>query len=138
MSVDPAFGINNFGKPKMYNETQTVANNILAMLFGKPGSIPSMPELGLYIQGQLFEFFDDINTDSLKNSLVEQCRYFDTYVQSEEFDIIKNTITNPVNGETSDILLIILPTQIQNTSKHFAIGMQKKGDGVVYNFTWLD
>lgn len=138
MPIDPAFGINNFGKPKMYNETQTVANNILALLFGKPGSIPSMPDLGMYIQGQLFEFFDDIDTDSLKSQLVEQCRYFDTYVQSNEFDIIKNTITNPVNGETSDILLIILPTQIQNTSKHFAVGLQKKGDSVVYNFTWLD
>lgn len=136
--IDPAFGVNNFGKPKMYNETQTVANTILSILFGKPGSIPSMPELGMYIQGQLFNFFDDINADALKNQLAEQCGYLDVYIQSEEFDIIKETIEHPVTGEKSDILLIVLPTQIEDVSKRFVIGMEKRGDSVVYNFTWLD
>ena len=40
MAIDPAFGLNSFGKPKMYSETQTLANNILTVLFGKPGSFP--------------------------------------------------------------------------------------------------
>lgn len=136
--IDPAFGVNNFGKPKMYNESQTIANTILAILFGKPGSIPSMPELGMYIQGQLFNFFDSIDTDMLKSQLAEQCSYLDPYIQSEEFDIIKQTIQHPVTGDMSDILLVVVPTQIEETSRRLAIGLEKRGDNIVYNFAWVD
>lgn len=122
----------------MYNESQTVANTILAILFGKPGSIPSMPELGIYIQGQLFNFFDTIDTDVLKTQLAEQCNYLDIYIQSEEFDIVKQTIVHPVTGEASDILLVVIPTQIKETSQRLAIGLEKRGDNVIYNFAWID
>ena len=44
--IEPSFGVDSFNKAKYKNETEAIANSILAVLFGKPGYFPSMPELG--------------------------------------------------------------------------------------------
>ena len=58
--VDPAFGKNAFNSPKYYNETQTAANNILTILFGRPGFYPSIPDLGMDITTLLYIAVDFI------------------------------------------------------------------------------
>lgn len=136
MSIDPAFGINNFGKQKMYSESETLANNILTVLLGKPGSFPSIPSLGMYVQGVVIQPYDQIDTDSLKNELVTQCAQFKGVVQGGEFDVMKTTTKNK-DGDTIPVILFIIPTQIKGVGNRLAIGISTDSGATRFNFSWL-
>ena len=60
-SVDPAYGVNDFNETKVLSESQTLINNILMILFGKPGFYPSIPWLGMDIYQYLYSFEDGID-----------------------------------------------------------------------------
>lgn len=137
MAIDPAFGLNDFGKPKMYSETQTLANNILTVLFGKPGSFPSMPELGMNIQNTLYNHYDDFDEESVKSELTDQCSYFSDVISSGEFDIIKSSTTDK-DGLEKPLILFIIPTVIKDVSNRLAVGIVIGDNGITYNFAWLD
>ena len=62
-SVDPAFGVDSFNRPKVLSETETIVNNILFILFGKPGSYPSIPSLGMDIEQYLYLFEQSVSDD---------------------------------------------------------------------------
>lgn len=138
MPVDPAFGVSSFGEPKVYSETETLANNILAVLFGKPGSIPTMPNAGMYIQDLVMQMEDEINTEEIKASLVNQCSDFKSVVNTGEFDVTKRSFTDPKTGVTSPLLLIVIPTQIKHVSRSLVIGIRKSGNTITYNFSWVE
>lgn len=137
MAIDPAFGLNNFGKAKLYSESETLANNLLTVLFGKPGSYPSIPSLGMYIQGMLYDSYDDLEEDELKSQLIEQCSYFDEVVTSGEFDIQKTT-TKTKDGYEVPFVKIIIPTVIKDVSNRFAVGILMNNGNISYNFQWVD
>ncbi len=137
MSFDPAFGTSNFGTPKSYSETETLARNILAVLFAKPGSYPTMPNFGMNIPDLVMSFYDDIDESELKNELVSTCSSFTQVVKNGEFDIIKSVLKDTNNVDTP-VLLIKIPTIIKKTSKSLLIGVMQSGKQVKYNFTWAD
>ena len=138
LPVDPAFGVSSFGESKVYSETETLANNILAILFGKPGSIPTMPNAGMYIQDLVMQLEDDINTDEIKATLVNQCSDFKSVVNNGEFEVVKKTFTDPKTGLLTPLLLIVIPTQIKKISRSLVIGIRKNGNTISYNFSWVD
>lgn len=133
MSVDPAFGVDNFLQAKYYNESETVANNFLTLLFGKPGFYPSIPDLGLDIQSRMYQNIDNAYIEGLKNEIKRQCSQLMDFVDDGSFSIqIKYVNTDPV-------LLIILPVIEKTYTKHFAVGIKTTDTGgVSYNFTWID
>lgn len=133
MAIDPAFGVNNFLQPKYYNESETVANNFMTLLFGKPGFFPSIPELGIDVQSLLYQYFDDIDIGSLKNEIINQCSAYMNYVIEEEFQIVKRFYKD------QPLLIFILPIQEKSTTRHFSVGITTSFDeGIRYNFTWTD
>ena len=137
MAIDPAFGLNSFGKPKMYSETQTLANNILTVLFGKPGSFPSMPELGMNIQDTLYSHYDDFDEETFKEELTDQCSAFDDVVSDGQFDIIKSSTTDK-DGLEKPLILFVIPTIIKEVSSKLAVGVIITDKGISYNFAWID
>ena len=133
--IDPKFGVNAFERGDYSNETQTVANNFLALLFGKPGYFPSMPELGIYIQSYVYQHYDDINTEAIKSRVVRQCDELMDWVNDGSFDVMK--VRNQKNG--SPMLLFKLPVQDRDVSKHFAVAITLgDNNSISYNFTWLE
>lgn len=135
MAVDPAFGINDFGAPKMLSETVTMKNNILAILFGRPGSYPSMPYLGMAIQDRMMTMFDTIDEESLKSELVQQCSHFKEVVQTGEFDVVKRV--EVVGTSRVPILGFKIPTIIKKESRSLVIKLESTEKGIQYNFKWL-
>ena len=132
--VDPKFGVNAFERGDFCNESQTVANNFLALLFGKPGFFPSMPELGIYVQSYIYQHFDEIDTESIKSKIITQCDDLMSWVNDGSFDVMK--VENQRNG--SPILLFKLPVQEKDVSKHFAVAVTLgDNESIVYNFTWI-
>ena len=73
IGYDTTFELNEFGKPRIRSEIEVVKNTILFILFCKPGQYPSLPHIGLDIQSLLYSYYDELNTDDLKNELATQC-----------------------------------------------------------------
>lgn len=137
MGIDPAFGTSNFGTAKMYSESETLINNILTILFGKPGAYPTLPNLGMDVPKLLLNLYDDIDEETLKNELVENCSSFKDVVQNGEFDVIKTTLKDKHANEVPSILFKV-PTKIKNVSKSLIIGISSSNKQIAYNFAWLD
>jgi hypothetical protein len=126
---EPSFGVNSFNQAKYKNETETIANAILNLLFGKPGYFPSMPNLGINIQSYLYGFWDELNVTHIKALIATQCQIFREYVDDGSLDVIKTEL----NG--SPILLIVIPVQIKNTVDSLAIGLKQDKNGELsYNY----
>lgn len=126
---DPTFGVNNFKQPKVLSVTQTYANNLLTILFGKPGFYPSQPTLGMDIEQYLYKYIDQINIAELKSKLIQQCSEFLPEIESGEFDIYKTMY----NGRP--LLLFKLPLIIDDKSLAMALGITVNAKGeMIYNF----
>ena len=69
--IDPTFSVNNFNKLKNLSRVQTTVSNMLMLLYGKPGFFPSIPSIGMDIKRYLYMFSDEINTNEIKNELIE-------------------------------------------------------------------
>lgn len=137
MAIDPAFGTNNFGTPKMYSESETLVNNILTILFGKPGAYPTLPNLGMDVARLVLTLYDEISEESLKNQLIYNCSHFNEVVKNGEFDVIK-TVLKDVNKNNVPTLLFKIPTIIKNVSKSLIIGISSTNRQISYNFAWMD
>lgn len=131
MAVDPQFGANVYNRAKVLNESQTIVNNILTLLFGKPGFYPSIPTLGMNISQYLYSFEDDFDVDFLKSQLALQCKDFIEQIRDGSFDIVKSTY----NGQP--LLIFVIPTIITNTKTNLLLGVtvNEKGE-FKFNFTF--
>lgn len=126
---EPGFGMNSFNKAKIRNETETVANAIINLLFGRPGYFPSMPDLGINIQQTIYMFWDEIDPDMIKAQIAVQCNAFKEYIDTNELDVIKSEY----NGQP--LLLVVIPIQTKNIKESLAIGItQDKQGNTVYNY----
>jgi len=129
MAVDPTFGVDNFNRPKVLSETETYVNNIMMLLLGRKGFYPSIPSIGMNIKDTLYEFFNDINTEEIKNELVRQCSDFLPEVNSGDFDVRKTMYKG------KPLLVFSLPV-IDDTNRNsvsLGITTNKYGE-LVYDF----
>ncbi len=127
--VEPAFGLNNFKQPKYYNESETIARSILALLFGRPGYFPSMPNLGIDIQEVLYMFWDDISPENIKARIMVQCSEFSSFIANGTLDVIKSSYKN------QPLLLIVLPIINKQKSSVLKIGITTDNKGaIMYNY----
>ena len=124
--VDPAFGVNEYGKPKMLTEDQTLVNNFLLLLLGKPGFYPSIPTIGIDIEQYLYTFIDDINLDELKAKIAVQCNDFLPAIREGNFDIQKTVMRDKI------LLVFTLPSVAK---KQTLLGVTTDGSGkVIFRF----
>lgn len=129
MAVDPDFGLDNFNQPKILNDSQTLVNNILMLLFMRPGSYPSLPHLGINIQQYLYKFFDEIDTNEIKAQIVAQCSDFLDTIQNGSFDVYKTTQNN------TPVLLLVLPVRVDDAVSSLVIGITLSNIGdLIFNF----
>lgn len=129
MPLNPTFSVNNYNKPKVLTEMESYVNDVLMLLFGKPGFYPSIPRLGMDIKQYLYSFEDDVNVEEIKATLVEQCEEFLPELQTGEMDVIKTEY----NGNT--LLIFKLPIIGDTNKNSAAIGIttNEKGE-LIYNF----
>lgn len=130
---DPAYGLDNFEKTRILSESQTIVNNFLTLLYGKPGFYPSVPTLGLDISQYLYNFTDDINTDAIKAAVAYQCPRFVKHVKDGTFDVVKRTYKD------QPMLIFILPALIAEQEKNIILGVSVNLKGeMVFNFNIED
>lgn len=130
---DPAYGVDSFNKPKILNQSETLVNNIMLVLSGKPGFYPSQPNLGMDISRYLYMLEDDINTNEIKSKLVEQCSDFMDSIRNGDFEVYVSTYEN------NPILIFQLPTMVDESYKELILGVTTSTTGeLVYNFEFED
>lgn len=94
IGYDGTFEMNEFNEPRIRSEIEVVKNTILYILFTKPGQYPSLPSIGLDIESKLYSFYDEINTEDLKEKLINQCNALGAYINSGMVDIRKQKYRN--------------------------------------------
>ena len=128
IGVNPTFGINDFNQPKILTETQTFANDIMMLLFGKPGFYPAIPTLGIDISRYLYMFDEDIDTESIKSELVRQCSQLGDAIDSDSFDIMVTEY------EERTMLIVIFP-DVSDDRNALALGITTGTNGdILYKF----
>lgn len=129
MPLNPTFSVNNYNKPKVLTELESYVNDVLMLLFGKPGFYPSIPTIGMDIKQYLYMFEDDINTEEIKTKLATQCNEFLPELSTGEFDVFKT-----VYNERS-MLIFKLPIVSDTNKNSAALGIttNEKGE-LIYNF----
>ena len=131
MPVDPQFGIDSYNRAKVLTESQTIINNIITLLFGKPGFYPSIPKLGMNIQQYFYSFEDDFDVNFLKAQLASQCKDFIDIIENGTFDIVKSTYNN------QPLLVFSIPLTITKTETNLLLGVTLTNTGEFrFNFTF--
>lgn len=129
INIDPTFSINDYNEPKMLSGKETYVNNIMMLLFGKPGFYPSIPSIGMDIQQYLYRFEDEINTEDIKSKLSVQCRDFLPEIQNGEFDVVLTTYNDRV------LLIFKLPIIDDTNNGDLVLGVTTNTAGeMIYNF----
>ena len=131
MPVDPTFEVDDYNRGKILNESQTIAYNILTLLFAKPGFYPSIPSLGIDITSYFYRFSDEDIVNEIKAKLVSQCSDFLPSVESEELYIEKT------DYKGQPMLVFVIPTIILDKRNELVLGITVADTGQMqFNFTF--
>lgn len=132
-SVDPVYGVNHFNQTKVLSESETLINNILMILFGKPGFYPSIPYLGMDIEGYLYMLEDEVNPVEIKAQLASQCREFLPNIKDGSMDVYTT------NYKDHLMLIFELPILIDTVETVLSLGVTVNDKGeMVYTFVAND
>ena len=135
-----SLSLDGFGRQKVLNEKDTVAQQILNLLFMKPGHLPNMPHLGIDINQYLYSQEGELNTSDLQAKIVGQCTELMpylingdvtvTFTENEGIQIL--LIGIPVTIDGDELLIVgLTPTEGSNGLKGAS------STNVVYEFTKL-
>lgn len=133
MSVDPVYGVNDFNRPKVLAEDETYVNNLLMILFGKPGFYPSIPYLGMDVGSMLYMFEDEINVDKIKTDLAYQCLDFLPLIDNGDLDVVVTTY----KGRTMIIFQLPIIYKKKTTTLTVGVTLNDKGQ-LIYQFEEVD
>ena len=132
---EPAFGLDKFRKPLVYEDWEVVAQSILIVLFGRPGFYPSIPQLGIHIQDYMNERLDMIDTDELRGKLMYQLSIISDLIQTDDIKIV----TKKLVGYNSPALIIFIPIYKGEDKNNIAVSIvQSSKDSVRYNYEIVD
>jgi hypothetical protein len=94
IGYETTFELNEFNQPRIRSELENVKDAVLFILFSKPGQYPSLPNIGLDLQGLLYSFYDEIDTNDLKQKIISQCEALGTYFDKGVIEIKKTKYKN--------------------------------------------
>ena len=118
VGYDFTFETNEFSEPRIRSDMETLKDALLFVLFSKPGAYPSIPQIGMNIQDYLYDRFDEIDVDEIKNKITEQCGILGYYIESGTIDVKKVIYKN-----TPSLLIYMEATE------HFPAGYKKSTAG---------
>lgn len=131
---DALFELDEFSRPKLISPSEMIKNIIMFILFSKPGSYPSLPEIGLDIQSYLYEFYDVLNVYELRQNIINQCSLLEFYFNNNNIDIIKHK-NNGVPSLKINMDYVVNSSN-GNQSKSFHIGISyDKLKNMIYTIT---
>lgn len=89
IGYDGTFELNEFNQPRIKSEIELVKDIVMYILFTRPGQYPSLPNIGLDIQSILYSFYDELNTEDLKEQIISQCEALDQFFRNGSIEVKK-------------------------------------------------
>lgn len=127
------FGLNNFGEQKTLDSAESLAQSILNLFLMRPGSIPSMPHIGINIKQYLYKLDDTFDVDEIKDKIYNQCPELIPYILIGEVKIFLG------NHENQAVLIISVPIETSSMKKTILYGFGKDSSGnMIFNFQFDD
>lgn len=123
------YGLDNFGKAKVLNTSESVATVLLHLLFLRPGQLPSQPHIGIDISKYLYQFEEDISVDQLRNEITAQAPYMLQYIDTGKMQMF-------VHGEGEESYLYIFIPLLIDPSQAVAIGFKKSKRSNIVTFNY--
>ena len=131
MSVNPTMGVNAFGKPKVLSDMESIVNDLMMILLGKPGFYPSIPTLGMNISQYLYQFDDTISIEDIKTKLSQQCNDFSELIDSEDIEIVMEEY----NGRVIMIFVLPMIDDVSGDTETLTMAVTTNDAGlIVYNY----
>lgn len=95
IGYDPQMEITPYGEPVILADLQTIATDILRLMYTVPGQYPDYPELGIDIRKYLFSFEDEFTANKLRQEILQQVPALDAYVgNNDAFTVRKGMYMN--------------------------------------------
>lgn len=127
IGFDTTFELSEFNEPRIRSEMETIKDVLLFILLSKPGSYPSLPQIGLDIETMLYSYYDEIDISDLKNKIIEQCAALGAYINSGAIDIRKLMYKNEpsliIHIEGSEVFPASYKNDQVGNSDRFMIGI---------------
>lgn len=73
--AEVVLGINSFDKPEELTDVKAWSQLMLNLIFLKPGSYPSIPEMGVGIENYQYDFMDDTISELSAKIITQQQTY---------------------------------------------------------------
>lgn len=125
------FGLDNFQKPKILSAKDSIAQIILNLFMMRPGSLPSMPHIGIDIASYMYMLEDTIDLEELKTKIFSQCADLLAFLTLGDIKVF----FAPYNGQS--VLVVAIPIQgLDEAEEALLLGFTKdqSGSGLLFNY----
>ncbi len=124
------FGVNNFQQPKVLNAKDSIAQIILNLFMMRPGSMPSLPDIGINIGSYLYMLEGDVDLEEIKTKIFSQCTDLLSFLSIGDIKIF----FAPYQGQS--MLVVVLPIQgLDDDEQMLLMGFTKdQNNGLLFNY----
>ncbi len=119
--TETSLEINSFDKPKELTEVEAWSQLLLNLIFLKPGTYPSMPEMGVGIENYQYDFLEEA-VEELSTAITSQQQLFLPDVPLAGVQIAKTER----QGQPILIIQLFFNIEKEMTSTAIAINLSKR------------
>lgn len=123
------FGNDKLGNPVTYDYLESLGISLFNIFVMVPGSLPSLPKVGVDIKSYLYKLEDSINTEELRDKIFYSCSELLSFINVSDVNI------QEIDLDGQKALVILVTANLEDES--FAlISVLRKGvdNEVMYSF----
>lgn len=123
------FGNDKLGNPVLHDYLESLGISLYNIFVMVPGSLPSLPKVGVDIKSYLYQLEDSINTEQLRDKIFYSCSELLSFINISDVNI------QEIDVEGQKALVILVSVNLEDDS--FAlISVLRKGvdNEVMYSF----
>ncbi len=123
------FGPNEFNEPTVYSPLESLGQIFYNIFVMRPGTLPSLPHIGIDIRKYLYRLEGSINYDELRQKVFDSCTQLLTFIKFGDI-LIKEV---EIKGIMT--LVVVVNATIDDDSYALVMAMrQGEQNDVLYSF----
>lgn len=123
------FGSDKMGNPVTHDYLESLGISLYNIFVMVPGSLPSLPKVGVDIKSYLYQLEDTINTDELRDKIFYSCSELLSFIKVSDVNIQEVELNN------SRVLSILVTVNLEDQSFALVSVLRKGVDNeVMYSF----
>lgn len=123
-----AFGDDEKGKAKQFTDIESLGQILYNIFVMRPGSLPSLPNVGIDIRQYMYRLEGSIDVDSLKGDIIKSCTELLTFIEVSDIEI------QEVDYQNEKVLLIIMTVNLEDITHAMVSAFRTSNNGLLYSF----